>query len=137
MFRDELLGQFTVATLADYLADTSLRTVQRWHAQDRAPAAVIKLLQCLRGDLGLIHPDWAGWLLKKDGFLWSPEDRRFDYGELRALQYHYARIRTLETDNKNLRKKIKELEFLYDASNDAVIKQSPTPGSFTNIYDRR
>lgn len=137
MFRDTLLGQFTVSTLADYLADTSLRTVQRWYQQDRAPVAVIKLLQCLKGDLGMIHPDWSGWLLKEDGLIWSPEGRYFDCGEMRAWQYRYAMISELKQHNAELKNKIKELEFLYDSSNDAEIKKSPTPGSFANIYDRR
>lgn len=96
MFRESLLGVFTVGMLADYLGDTSLRTVQRWAAADKAPQSVCIMLALLGGDLGLIHPDWRGWRLKKDGFIWSPEGRHFDPGELRAFQYYYARVSALE-----------------------------------------
>lgn len=102
MFRDALLGKFTVSMLVDYLGDTSLRTVQRWYASDKAPRAVVLMIRMLKGELGIIHPDWQGWSIGKDGLLYSPEGRHVQPGELRALQYQGARIRALENRVKEL-----------------------------------
>jgi hypothetical protein len=54
-------------------------------------------------DLGELHPDWRGWTLSRDGKLYYEAWRRgFEPGELAALPYTWALVRTFEREKKTL-----------------------------------
>jgi hypothetical protein len=53
-------GFNSVHKLARFL-DVCPRTVRNWERSGRPPVAVRRLLDLLAGDLGGLHPDWAGF----------------------------------------------------------------------------
>lgn len=73
----------------------SERTWQRWE-QIGAPEYVFHLLRVLGGDLGLIHPNWAGWYLK-NGVL-TTELMRYEWtpGDILASWWDRQRLAALE-----------------------------------------
>lgn len=73
----------------------SERTWQRWE-QIGAPEYVFPMLRLIGGDLGLIHPDWAGWYLK-NGVL-TNELMRYEWtpGDILASWWDRQRLAALE-----------------------------------------
>jgi len=117
MFRELLLGLYTVQGLADRLRISS-RTVRRWYAKNKAPHTVIELLQCLHGDLSKIHPDWHGWSIGRDGLLYTPDGKPFDPGHIQAIIYQRQLVRHLSQQVKQLNREKKEFKFMTQAANE-------------------
>jgi len=117
MFREALLGLFTVPGLSDYLGDVSLRTVQRWHANNAAPNAVIKLLQCLAGDLSIINPGWQGWRIGRDGLLYNPDGQAFSTGHVQAIVYQRQLTRHLKNQVRGFEQERRHFDFMTISAN--------------------
>ena len=76
----------------------SLRTARRWKALGHMPRWAAVGFALLRdGDLGVISPEWRGWLIRR-GELISPENWCFSPGEVVAIPSLYGLIRALERD---------------------------------------
>jgi len=73
-----------------------LSTARRWKRLRRLPRWLQRIVSlCIFGDLGQIHRSWSGWKLR-DGYLVSPEGWRFTFGEIRAIPFMHAQIRTYQ-----------------------------------------
>lgn len=94
----------TQNALSDYIA-VSLRTIQRWETEGKAPRAVVLLLSMLAGDLSLLPgagTSWAGWRFL-DGDLLSPDGSAITAGQVQALPYLRARVREYQTTHRETR----------------------------------
>jgi hypothetical protein len=73
-----------------------LSTARRWKRRRRLPRWLQRVVSlCVFGDLGQIHKAWRGWKLK-DTTLVSPEGWEFTFGEIRAIPFMHAQIRTYQ-----------------------------------------
>jgi hypothetical protein len=73
-----------------------LSTARRWKRLRRVPRWLQRLVAvCVFGDLGQVHRAWRGWKLK-DKTLVSPEGWEFTFGEIRAIPFMHAQIRTYQ-----------------------------------------
>ena len=78
------------------LCGVCIRTYRRWEKGIRkAPRWAYKLLESYAiGQLPNAGKKWQGWRFY-DGRLWSPEDRDFTAGEIRALDLLNQALRAL------------------------------------------
>lgn len=84
----------------------SVRTIERW--KDQPPPCAKDILILLAGHLGIIHKDWEGWKIDRQGMLWTTEGWSLGHGEIRALPYRYALIAELK---RQLREEPKNVDF--------------------------
>lgn len=86
-------------------------TVRRWRARRSYPLAVRRLAELeLQGNLGLIHPEWEGWIINRDGVLVTAEGWTVRPGEIRGMALNYQRISALERELKKLREKLRAVQ---------------------------
>src|SRR6185312_1983157 len=64
-------------------------TARRWRRQATCPPKTAQML--LLGDLGILDPAWAGWVLRR-GLLCSPENWTCTPGDVRAMQLKEAQV---------------------------------------------
>jgi len=78
------------------LTGTHLSTARRWKKKRRCPRWLQRVIRlCVLGELGEIHRAWDGWVIR-DQYLVSPEGWRFSFGEIRAIPFMHAQIRTYQ-----------------------------------------
>ncbi len=88
------------------LSGVSLSTARRWRRKQRAPAAVVALLEVLySGMLGLISPAWRGWTLR-DGKLGNTDGHEYSPGEVWAIPILHQQVAVLEATIRRLQKQI-------------------------------
>jgi hypothetical protein len=73
-----------------------LSTARRWKRLRRVPHWLQRLVSlCVFGDLGHINKAWDGWRIRGK-LLISPEGWEFTFGEIRAIPFMHAQIRTYQ-----------------------------------------
>lgn len=82
---------------ADFLRVTS-RTVRNWEAGAvRIPYPAFRLLR-VRAGLSMPFDGWDGWIVGKDGTLWSPGRQSFRAKDLEWLSLVFAQARQWRRD---------------------------------------
>lgn len=76
------------------------------------------------GDLGCLHPDWAGWTMKR-GLLVSPEGWEATPGHVRGLQMINATLAAYRSENAALKSAVRFLETQREKFED-----QPTPAQW-------
>jgi hypothetical protein len=90
----DYLGGLSAAELAA-LTDSHVTTARRWLRTKKVPPVVLRCLAVLlRGELGAVSREWAGWTLRR-GELYSPEGVGFTPGHVRAGPLHANTAREL------------------------------------------
>lgn len=86
-------------------------TARRWlrGAHCPPPEALILLELVYSGDLGILDPAWAGWVLRR-GQLCSPENWTCTPGDVRAMQLKEAQVRAYRRETLALRAELDALE---------------------------
>ena len=96
------------------LTGASIRSVRRWYQYRRLPVGVGALIRFVyHGDLGAVHPAFAGWRIKRDGVMYSPDGPKvpgWTPGHLRAAAYRFHELAELKRENIRLREQL-ELAF--------------------------
>lgn len=85
VYKAQFFGFPSTRSIAGYLG-VSTRTVERWCVSNNAPDSVWRLLLLATGDLGALHPEWKGWVIKSNG-LFDPEGRRVDRTTFELCSY--------------------------------------------------
>jgi len=84
------------------LASVSLCTARRWRRTQRAPGAVVALLQIRYcGTLGLISPAWHEWTLR-NGKLGNADGHEYSPGEVWAIPILHQQVAVLEAAVRRL-----------------------------------
>lgn len=71
----------------------SLKTVQRWEQEQRAPTAAVRALRLRSGDLGELSESFEGFSLDvRYGVLTLPNGATLEAGTLLGIQYWYQEL---------------------------------------------
>lgn len=97
------------------ICGVDLSTARRWKREATCPPKTALML--LTGDLGMLHPDWAGWTLKR-GLLCSPEGWEATPGHVRGLQMINATLAAYRSENASLKSAVRHLEAERDKFDD-------------------
>lgn len=89
------------------ICHVDLATARRWKRGATCPPKTALMLLC--GDLGCLHPDWAGWTMKR-GLLCSPEGWEATPGHVRGLQMINATLAAYRSENASLKAAVRHLE---------------------------
>ena len=89
------------------ICGVSLKTAKRWKSGTTCPPPYVAMI--LRGNLGALDPEWAGWVLKA-GKLYSPEGDEYLLGDVRAVPFMRQQIFTYHTENRKLREQLEGME---------------------------
>src|SRR5690348_7230483 len=121
----EEVKDLTIKQIAQFCG-VSEKTAQRWQTGQIVPptSALIVLRLHRYGDLGVVDPAWAGWVIRR-GILCSPENWMCTPGNIRALQLKGAQIAALEREVNELRV---ELETLQGSA--PWLEEQPMPGQW-------
>lgn len=115
----DTLGCYTNYTAQELreLTGASLATARRWKRTNRAPIVVVRYLALL--SLGAVSTAaaWAGWTVRRDGKLHSPEGAAFTPGEIRALPLRLQQISAMETERR-LAREMRDQQAERDAAAD-------------------
>lgn len=106
---DELYG-IPIKRLAQ-LCGVSERTAQRWKDGTTCPPP--SALMILRGDLGCMAPEWAGWRVNGADLV-SPDGWTVDRNAALAVPLLHAQIEALKSEIERLRAELKDLSKLED-----------------------
>lgn len=105
MHAGDILAAVSVAELVT-IAEVDETTARRWKSgRARVPGAVLKLIALQRlGDLAsLAGPDWAGWVITRDGLLQSPRWRRgFARWEIEELPNLHGQRAAFDVERRQL-----------------------------------
>jgi len=96
----------------------SIKTARRWKRGQTVPPE--SALMLLRGDLGCMADDWAGWSIRKDR-LYSPEGWEVTRQDVLASPLLRAQLAAYQTENKSLKAKLDNWE------------EQPLPGDIPEI----
>lgn len=105
------------------ICGVDISTARRWKRGATYPPKTALMLLC--GDLGCLHPDWAGWKISRRGELCSPENWIATPGAVRSLQMLQATLAAYRSENAALKSTVRSLEAERDKFED-----QPTPGSW-------
>ena len=90
----------------------SRATWTRWRREDSAPLMARRLALLVRGHLGAISDDWAGFTLGTRGaghdgtvYLWTPEGEPRTPGDVRAVPLLWATIRAYRVEARQWRER--------------------------------
>jgi hypothetical protein len=89
------------------ICQVDLATARRWKRGATCPPK--SALMLITGDLGCLHPDWAGWTMKR-GLLVSPEGWEAKPGHVRGLQMINATLAAYRSENASLKAAVRYLE---------------------------
>ena len=105
--------QFNREGLAKYL-DVTTRTIKRWEETNKAPLAVVRLMQVLNKDLSHLGEEWKDFYFYNQR-LYTPENEPVQAAHIRAIKYHRMTIDFLRSEkskavNQAEEYKIKKLD---------------------------
>lgn len=104
------------------ICHVDLATARRWKRGATCPPKTALML--IVGDLGCLHPDWAGWTMKR-GLLVSPEGWEATPGHVRGLQMINATLAAYRSENAALKSAVRFLETQREKFED-----QPTPAQW-------
>lgn len=88
------------------LSGVSICTARRWRRRQRAPAAVVALLQIrYSGMLGLVSPAWHEWTLR-EGKLGNKDGHEYSPGEVWAIPILHQQVAVLEATVRQLQQRV-------------------------------
>lgn len=102
----DILKSLTAQQISER-CQVDLATARRWRRQATCPPKTAQMI--LTGDLGIIDPAWAGWVLRR-GLLCSPENWTATPGDVRAMQLKEAQVSALRRETLELRAKMQAME---------------------------
>lgn len=115
----EILFHYNINEIAR-ICGVSLKTVRRWRkGQVGIPETVIMVLS---RDVGIFHPDWAGWHISRRGELCSPENWIATPGAVRSLQMMNRTLAVYRRENETLKAAVRYLE-----ANQSGMEDQPLP----------
>lgn len=88
--------QFNRDGLAKYLNVTTT-TIKRWEKTNKAPLAVVRLMQVLSNDLSHLGEEWKDFYFYNQR-LYTPENEPVQAAHIRAIKYHRMTLDFLRSE---------------------------------------